>query len=555
MNAADSLLAAIRAEPADDIARLAYADLLDEAGDADRAEFIRVQVALARTPDEDPARDELAARERELLCLHGEQWKAALPRLPNVSWGEFTRGFIRAAEVHELVEEDLDDQPGLSLPDDGRIHAVVSRKALAAAFAAAPIDRLVLSLCHGTSLRHIAEALDLTPVKHLHLSGGFDAGELLAWLASPQASHLETLDLMIHRLSEAELRQLLASPHLGRVRSLDLSQCETGADLAGVMAAAPGLANLEALTIGWCGHDEGERIGDTGLRAIASSPHLTRLRRLKLNKCRLTPAGVAALAASKNFANLTRLELYDERLGTEGAAALAGTPHLGRLTDLRLGVCDLSAAGLRALANSPHLAAVRSIDIGGNHLGDEAAAILAARWRLTNLEMIGVQITAAGAAELAGSAVLAGLLALNLSGNGGLGGEGVAALCAAPRWAGLRRLVLNSCGLTAAALEALAASPGLPRLHDLDIEFNKFRDAGTAALARWPGLASVRVLELSYCDVGDAGARALASSRHLRPEARLVLFGNDDIARRTIARLRKKHGAGVWWSDDLPDDS
>jgi uncharacterized protein (TIGR02996 family) len=45
-----SLLAAILAQPDEDTHRLVYADWLDENGQPERAEFIRVQCALARTP-------------------------------------------------------------------------------------------------------------------------------------------------------------------------------------------------------------------------------------------------------------------------------------------------------------------------------------------------------------------------------------------------------------------------------------------------------------------------------------------------------------------------
>jgi uncharacterized protein (TIGR02996 family) len=50
-NQGDALLAAILDDPDDDAARLVYADWLEETGgqaERDRAEFIRVQVALAR---------------------------------------------------------------------------------------------------------------------------------------------------------------------------------------------------------------------------------------------------------------------------------------------------------------------------------------------------------------------------------------------------------------------------------------------------------------------------------------------------------------------------
>jgi uncharacterized protein (TIGR02996 family) len=54
MSDADALLAAIRAAPDDDAPRLIYADWLEEHGQPERAEFIRLQVLLARGGYIDP---------------------------------------------------------------------------------------------------------------------------------------------------------------------------------------------------------------------------------------------------------------------------------------------------------------------------------------------------------------------------------------------------------------------------------------------------------------------------------------------------------------------
>jgi uncharacterized protein (TIGR02996 family) len=51
VNDGAALLRAICAEPADDTARLVYADYLDEHGEAVRAAFIRAQVELAKLPE------------------------------------------------------------------------------------------------------------------------------------------------------------------------------------------------------------------------------------------------------------------------------------------------------------------------------------------------------------------------------------------------------------------------------------------------------------------------------------------------------------------------
>ena len=50
MNTGDMLLRAILCDPGDDTARLAFADYLEENGEADRAELVRVQVELSAPP-------------------------------------------------------------------------------------------------------------------------------------------------------------------------------------------------------------------------------------------------------------------------------------------------------------------------------------------------------------------------------------------------------------------------------------------------------------------------------------------------------------------------
>jgi uncharacterized protein (TIGR02996 family) len=89
------LLPAVLAAPDDDLPRLVYADALEEAGDAARAEFIRVQIELAR----EPGRIDLKAREAALLAIHGEEWLAPLRQKGEAlesrsTHGQFRRGFI-----------------------------------------------------------------------------------------------------------------------------------------------------------------------------------------------------------------------------------------------------------------------------------------------------------------------------------------------------------------------------------------------------------------------------------------------------------------------------
>jgi uncharacterized protein (TIGR02996 family) len=63
-----ALLRAVAAAADDDTPRLVYADWLEEHGDADRAEFIRVQCRLAELSPAEPEGVDLADREQELAA-------------------------------------------------------------------------------------------------------------------------------------------------------------------------------------------------------------------------------------------------------------------------------------------------------------------------------------------------------------------------------------------------------------------------------------------------------------------------------------------------------
>ena len=74
-------LRTILEDPEDDTHRLIYADWLEEHGDCDRAEFIRVQCELEPIRDryEIPRAAELHQREEALVRAHNETWLGKLP--------------------------------------------------------------------------------------------------------------------------------------------------------------------------------------------------------------------------------------------------------------------------------------------------------------------------------------------------------------------------------------------------------------------------------------------------------------------------------------------
>jgi uncharacterized protein (TIGR02996 family)/excisionase family DNA binding protein len=70
----DAIYAAILQNPADDLPRMAYADLLEEHNELARAEFIRVQLRLAQSESAEDRQ-----REQELLNEHVQEWLTELP--------------------------------------------------------------------------------------------------------------------------------------------------------------------------------------------------------------------------------------------------------------------------------------------------------------------------------------------------------------------------------------------------------------------------------------------------------------------------------------------
>lgn len=167
----EPFLRAICENPEDDTARLVYADWLDENGDPDRAEFIRLQVAVPRRPEE---HDERYARAEELRRKHWDEWRAELPQLSGIAWSSnFWRGFVPSVSV--TVGKWLIRQ-----------HEQV--------FSSAPIHSLVL---HDAGLATLRAVLEV-----------------------PEIERLTNLSLLHSRVREGEWQLLAQCPRLVRLRAL-----------------------------------------------------------------------------------------------------------------------------------------------------------------------------------------------------------------------------------------------------------------------------------------------------------------------------------------------
>ncbi len=173
-------LKALLAEPDSDTLRLALADWLDEHDDAPRAEFVRVQIELARGGPSPERRRELEIRQSELLRAHDTEWVAPLARvlgLKRGQWGGwvFRRGFV---EYFRL--------PGVLIEGYG------------------------------------AQLAALTPVRELLVDGG---GAIVSAWAQPWVKNLTRVYELI--VTSAAAEAMLASPHLAKLQVLAPRFAET----------------------------------------------------------------------------------------------------------------------------------------------------------------------------------------------------------------------------------------------------------------------------------------------------------------------------------------
>jgi uncharacterized protein (TIGR02996 family) len=176
MTDGEALFAAILAEPDEDTPRLVYADWLAENDEELRAEFIRVQVELARTPTL-----ALRAREAALLALHEEEWLAPLKvpgqPLDRGAGALFRRGFVEVVWM-----------PATSFLENAR-----------ALFARAPVRELRVTRA--------------------------TLAEVRALMHSPRLARLRGLDLSDRRLGDAVVPELLRSQFTPALRVLRLRGC------------------------------------------------------------------------------------------------------------------------------------------------------------------------------------------------------------------------------------------------------------------------------------------------------------------------------------------
>ena len=356
MSAADRpFLAAILDAPDDDAPRLVYADWLDERGDSERAEFIRLDVRVARMSSADPEWAAVHRRVAELRQPNFQEWVDRLPQFPGVHWEAFTRGFISVVRF-ETPAAYFDHAP--------------------AVFAASPIREVRLHNFHFQDCPRLADSRPLRRVRVLDLNDGNRIANkgAEALFRSENLANLTVLLLGNNLLGSAGARSVAEAPYMRGLERLRIDRNDIYDDGVRFLAASERFTRVRSLDV------SRTRVGDPGVEALARSRGVRRLQSLDLSNNLVTDEGARLLAASENVTELRVLFLHTNSITDDGVTALARSPQLAGLQHLLLRTNLIRDKGAEALARSPYLQHLRELYVGGNTISDQARAELLARF-------------------------------------------------------------------------------------------------------------------------------------------------------------------------------
>ncbi len=318
----------------------AYADDVEQQGDPDYAEYIRLEYRLEQPFEDEAERRQMKKRFDKLFRKYCNQWDD-ITGATNVwsTWGVPTNVVMQAAAFLDHGEQVCQRLPIWGIwfgsPQDHFPPGHVEQHATALAQLPCWSHFREINF-HGEcvqvrGLTTVLSAATLTRLARLCLASNPLGDEAAAVLASTPALHtLTDLQLEHAKVSTAGVKTLTASPHL-RLQSLALHYDQLGDEAAEILANAPSLAGLRTLDLLY------SDIGPEGVKALMASPYLTQLTRLSLaGNGRLNAEAMHALAQSPNVAKLVKLDLYNWDFGDADMKQLIESPHLSPTLNLNI---------------------------------------------------------------------------------------------------------------------------------------------------------------------------------------------------------------------------
>ncbi len=320
----DGLLEAIVSNPEDDVPRLVYADWLEEQGETDRAELLRI----GPEPAEDAAKAAFKALVKRVTPEVPEEFKKSIHRLT------FTNGLLAAVvQMRGLLTKAFQDRGGPWLRS---------------------VRTFKLTIVGNTKTWEKVAAMPLMGhLRNLDV-GGCALGKegLTGLIGSPHFKGLYSINLSNNRLSRPDtIKALVECATLPRLVNLDLSGNWLNQEVVRALLAWPQARHLTALNL------SGNWIHAGGVALVAESEALANLSHLSISHNYLPDQAVQAIVQSAALPRLSHLSIAGNNLTDAAAHALAGWPGLARLRRLEIQRNPMTLDGVLAVARSPHLGA------------------------------------------------------------------------------------------------------------------------------------------------------------------------------------------------------
>lgn len=337
----EPFLDAIRADVDDDTPRLVFADWLQENGDEERGELIRLQCTLQRAPGSDPDNAERNRRIEVLFHANWDRWTRGFP--PWVRRDRFSHSFIRGfiAEVSMTAARFAKDGEAvtrltaLSTVNFSSTNVDVLRSPLLER-----IGGLYLGPVDSARVDALGSNPHLSAIRYLHIGTRSDSGG-----SRPKHSVNRTaLGRLFANPSLVGLRQFLLKgpPHgdvvasglaAGRftaLKQLDLVTSRLSAEGLKAVVRSASAGSLRGLYIA------GNPIGDDGIRHMVEAPNLSRIQSLNLTNCGLTPESVRLLAEWPGLRTVRWLALSRNGFPIEDAELIRKSQYATALSDCHM---------------------------------------------------------------------------------------------------------------------------------------------------------------------------------------------------------------------------
>jgi len=500
-----ALMRTICESPDDDTPRLVFADWLQEHGEDERAEFIRLQCQLASMKEWDESYHSVRLRVHAIGTRCQEQWDSECWDVSPIRITEsghriiprYASGF--PAHVHLRPESFIRHHEWLFAETPIRSVTVLVYLSvfpqLLQCEGLRKLSRLVLlasSRMWDRPMEEFAQSNKLGNLRSLAFPGWRLSPESVRSLMRlPILTQLESLDLARHQeLDDTCMEQLSNAPELRSLQRFAMNSNNISSEGFSTLLRSPMLKSVRHLDWrdNWHLDDE-----------VASSKEWNQFRHLEslnLSDCRLGAKGCVSLGESGVFDSLQSLNLRKNSLHELTPERLAKCFRGSRFRSLDLSGCYLDRHTVYSLTKSSGASELSQLCIDGNQLGDrEWIHILEELPNLRQLSITGDEITNSGWLEVSRlsptnieflsieaanfcpatvRAVLSGtvfpkLVSLRLSLSVPKAGPVIDAIAREPACSRLLEFAVVDTEIPGFALETLAGSPHLGQLCNLEL--------------------------------------------------------------------------------------